>query len=165
MKTTIQLALVNPKGTKRGKVTLGGVLIAIAVVMLLAGALAIGMFKTTSTVAVSSVQLRSSEQLPFGPGWAADYGTDVDDDIAIIESLPFGPGLAADYGTGSRKPMPFGPGLAATYGTRSERLGQGVLPFGPQIAANYGRQNDALAAIYALPFGPGWAATYGVPAH
>lgn len=104
------------------------------------------------------VAVQSIIPLPFGPGWAADYGTN-EESPAINQDLPFGPGWAADYGTAHNLPpkyqrLPFGPGLAATYGTRYSH----ALPFGPGWAATYGTQYS-----HALPFGPGLAATYGVP--
>lgn len=140
METSIQSTPDAQSGAKRSKVVLSTAGAALAAITLVAGALYVGLFKMPVTVAVSSVSIREMEPLPFGPGWAADYYTD----------LP--------------RPMPFGPEIAATHGKSKDPLaGIYRLPFGPQIAADYGRPNDALANIYRLPFGPGWAATYGCP--
>lgn len=134
-------AAIPPTETNRRKLILSGALFALGALTLLAGAFYVRLFKMPATVAVSSVAVLNREPLPFGPGWAANYYTD------LPRPMPFGPEIAADYG------RPKDP-LASIY----------RLPFGPQIAADYGRPNDPLAYIYRLPFGPGWAATYGVPA-
>lgn len=115
---------------------------------ILLGFLAVVVIVTTLAVLYNSsvshptrqLYIQSMSPLPFGPGWAADYGTTGREQVK--PSLPFGPGLAATYGTAGsktqvRQNLPFGPGLAATYGT---------------------------SRLHRLPFGPGYAATYGVPA-
>ncbi len=139
MQSTIQSTPDAPTRTKSSRALLSGALVVFAVVALLAGGLALSMVRP-SEGDVSFAQSHPSQSLPFGPGWAADYYTD----------LP--------------RPIPFGPEIAATYGKPKDPLaGIYRLPFGPEIAADYGRPNDPLASIYRLPFGPGWAATYGCP--
>lgn len=61
------------------------------------------------------VYIQYMHPLPFGPGWAADYGTGQDTPV-YKQTLPFGPGWAATYGRIDARPLPFGPGHAATYG-------------------------------------------------
>lgn len=72
--------------------------------------------------------------LPFGPGWAADYGETHKAAFDSTTHQPFGPGWAANYGVSSSFALPFGPEGAANYGVRTTTR----LPFGPGLAATYG---------------------------
>ena len=129
---------------------IGVLLAAIAVgVVLTGGAMRLNALRLTNTEAVIV------EPLPFGPGWAADYGITHKAAVDPFTKLPFGPGWAANYGIESSYDLPFGPEVAATYGAGYNT----TLPFGPGWAATYGRPG-----VNGLPFGPGWAATYGIPA-
>lgn len=53
---------------------------------------------TSGGQAAHQVYLQDIEPHPFGPGWAADYGTVSDAPAVSIIPNPFGPGWAATYG-------------------------------------------------------------------
>lgn len=146
MQTTTQSTGIAVREQKNDNRIFAALLIFLGVVLLTAISLQSGVVRLPIGSSTSAVQVRAVEPLPFGPGWAADYGT---------SDIPFGPGLAADYGASSNQVLPFGAGQAANYGTHSSQ----VLPFGPGYAAEYGANSTQ-----ALPFGPGLAATYGVAA-
>jgi hypothetical protein len=105
-------------------------LLAIAALMVVLGVGVVALNARAATLA----NVTRSEALPFGPGWAADYGTTHTAAVDSFTHLPFGPGWAANYGTENSYPLPFGPEVAATYGARSNA----ILPFGPGLAATYG---------------------------
>lgn len=147
MQTTTQPTGIAVREQKNDNRIFAALLIFLGVVLLTAISLQLGVVRLPVGTTASAIQARAVEPLPFGPGWAADYGT---------SDIPFGPGWAANYGVQSNQVLPFGPEQAAVYGTHSNK----VLPFGPGYAADYG-----IHSSQSLPFGPGLAATYGVAAH
>ena len=121
----------------QNKIKFTKAILVVGVLALLGLVVVFGIGEMRAANASPALSVQTMQVRPFGPGWAADYGTMLHAAVDPNTGMPFGPGWAADYGTTISYPILFGPEIAAAYGKHG-------------VSAN--------------PFGPGWAATYGVTA-